>query len=94
MVEKEEKVIEEVNQKFVDKMIGYPKPEEKNKTVDIKYLAVRYIEGFCIAMFIFGFLWNGTEVMQLTTPQFMMLYGGFGALVCEVLSRLFSRKKD
>ena len=59
----------------------------------IKYLASRYIEIFCIAIFIFGFLWNGTEVLNLTTPQFLMLYGGSGAVICEVLARLFSKKK-
>ena len=58
-----------------------------------KYLVFRYIEVICIALFIFGFLWNGTEVMHLTTPQFMMLYGGSGAVICEILSRLFSKKK-
>ena len=59
----------------------------------IKYVATRYLEIICIALFIFGFLWNGTEVMNLTTPQFLMLYGGSGAVICEVLSRLFSKKK-
>ena len=57
------------------------------------YLAARYIELLCISLFIFGFLWNGTEVMNLTTPQFLMLYGGAGAVICEVLARLFSKKK-
>ena len=52
------------------------------------YLAFRYIEGICIAVFVFGFLWNGTEVLQLTLPQFMMLYGGVGALTSELLARL------
>jgi len=60
---------------------------------DLKYVAVRMIECFCIAMFIFGLLWNTTEVLKLTTPQFMMLYGGLGALISEVLARLFSKKK-
>jgi len=74
--------------------------ETKNKeaveTVNVKrtgYLAARYIEVLCISLFIFGFLWNGTEVMNLTTPQFLMLYGGGGAIVCEVLARVFSKKK-
>lgn len=60
---------------------------------DLKYIAVRYLELFCIAIFIFGFLWNGTEIMNLTTPQFLMLYGGAGAVVSEILARLFSKKK-
>jgi hypothetical protein len=69
---------------------------EETKKEDQKalgYIASRYIEIVSIAIFIFGFLWNGTEVMNLTTPQFMMLYGGSGAVICEVLARLFSKKK-
>lgn len=60
---------------------------------ELKYVAVRLIECFCIAMFVFGLLWNTTEVLKLTTPQFMMLYGGGGALLSEMLARLFSKKK-
>jgi len=63
--------------------------EEKH----VGYLAARYIEIVCIALFIFGFLWNGTEVLNLTTPQFLMLYGGLGAILCEILARIFSKKK-
>jgi len=73
------------------------KPEEKKKEPepepDLKYLAVRYIECFCVAVFIFGFVWNGTEMLDLTPSQFMMLYGGTGAVVTEILARIFSRKK-
>ena len=64
-----------------------------NGEPDTKYLAVRYIEGICIAVFVFGVLWNGTEVLKLSTPQFLMLYGGLGALICELFARLFSKKK-
>ena len=64
-----------------------------NGTSNVKYIATRYLEIICTALFIFGFLWNGTEVMNLTTPQFLMLYGGSGAVICEILSRLFSKKK-
>lgn len=63
--------------------------EEEN----IKYLAMRYVELLCIAVFIFGLLWNGTEVLNLTTPQFLMLYGGTGAIISEVLARVFHKKK-
>ena len=61
------------------------------------YLAFRYIEGICIAVFIFGFLWEGTEMLKLTLPEFMMLYGGVGAVVSEFLARLLNKyikKKD
>ena len=69
----------------------------KNETVKNTYLALRYIEGICIAVFVFGFLWHGTEVLKLTLPQFMMLYGGTGAIISEALARLFYKiikKKD
>jgi hypothetical protein len=81
---------------------GIPEPVEKKRNVrgkkmveepNVKYLAARYIEIVCIAVFVFGFLWNGTEVMKLTTSQFMMLYGGVGAVACEAFSRIFSKKK-
>jgi len=64
-----------------------------SEEVNTKYLATRYIEIFCIGLFAFGFLWNGTEVLNLTTPQFLMLYGGSGAVLTEILARLFSKKK-
>lgn len=51
------------------------------------YLAFRYIEGICIAVFVFGFLWEGTEMLKLTLPEFMMLYGGSGAVISEFLAR-------
>lgn len=57
------------------------------------YGVIRFVEIICIAVFVFGFLWNGTEILDLSTPQFMMLYGGIGAVVSEGLARLFSKKK-
>lgn len=56
------------------------------------YLAFRYIEGICIGVFVFGFLWNGTDILQLTFPQFMMLYGGTGAVISELIARLIHRQ--
>jgi hypothetical protein len=65
----------------------------QNQDPSMKYLIFRYLEIICVGAFIFGFLWNGTEVLNLTTPQFLMLYGGTGAVVCEILARVFSKKK-
>lgn len=65
----------------------------KKENASYMYLASRYLECLCIAVFIFGFLWNGTEVLNLTSSQFLMLYGGTGAVITEVLARLFSKKK-
>ena len=56
------------------------------------YVAFRYIEGICIAVFVFGFLWNGTEILNLTLPQFMMLYGGSGAVISEFVSRFMLKQ--
>ena len=56
------------------------------------YLAFRYIEGICIAVFVFGFLWEGTEILKLTLPEFMMLYGGSGAVICEFMARFIAKQ--
>lgn len=56
------------------------------------YVGVRIIECLCVAVFIFGFLWEGTERLQLTFPQFMMLYGGLGAVISEGLARFFNKQ--
>lgn len=61
----------------------------EDEIVKSSYTAIRYIEGICIAVFVFGFLWNGTEILQLSFPEFMMLYGGTGAVVSEAVARLF-----
>jgi hypothetical protein len=73
--------------------------KEAEKKVDIQepstpYLIARFIELLCIGAFVFGFLWNGTEIMNLTTPQFMMLYGGSGAVISEVVARIFKKKQN
>lgn len=52
------------------------------------YLGIRIIECICIGVFIFGLLWNGTEILQLTFSQFMILYGGVGAAISEILARI------
>ena len=69
--------------------------ESKDNEVgeDLRFVITRLIECFCIAMFIFGFLWNTTEILKLTTPQFMMLYGGVGAVLTEMIARVLSKKK-
>ena len=61
--------------------------------VNTKYLAMRYIQILCIGAFVFGALWEGTLVMNLSTPQFLMVYGGCGAIISEVLARLFKKKQ-
>lgn len=77
----------EENEKKEEKKVEYDEPS-------IPYIVTRFIELLCIGAFIFGFLWSGTEVLNMTTPQFMMLYGGGGALISEVVARIFKKKQN
>lgn len=51
------------------------------------YVGIRYLEGICIAVFVFGLLWEGTEILKLTLPQFLMVYGSAGAVISELMAR-------
>lgn len=70
------------------------KDDEKLIEPSTPYLISRFIEILCIGAFVFGSLWSGTEVMNLTTSQFMMLYGGSGAVISEVIARILKKKLD
>jgi len=61
--------------------------EETIETAKSVYVGIRYLEGICIAVFIFGMLWEGTEILKLTLPQFLMVYGGAGAVISELMAR-------
>ena len=64
-------------------------------TLDTKtniYYSIRYIQVLCIGVAVFGGLWKGTEVMNLDTPEFMIVYGGAGALISEIVARVFKKK--
>ena len=63
-----------------------------NETKENVYLAVRIVECLSIGVFVFGFLWEGTEILKLSAPEFMMLYGGTGAVVSELLARIFHKQ--
>jgi hypothetical protein len=63
----------------------------ENENIKNIYIAFRYIEGICIAVFIFGFLWEGTELLKLTLPEFMMLYGASGAVISEFTARIIAK---
>lgn len=56
------------------------------------YISLRIVECICIGVFTFGLLWEGAEVLKLSTPEFMMLYGGIGAFISEVLARIFHKQ--
>ena len=90
--DKKIKELEERNKRlkeFIDE-----KDEEKyqQETKTHIYYGIRFVQVLCIGVASFGFLWNTTEVLNLTTPQFMMLYGGSGALISEIVARLFKKK--
>jgi len=61
--------------------------EEPIDTAKSVYVGIRYLEGICIAVFVFGVLWEGTEILKLTLPQFLMVYGGAGAVLSELMAR-------
>ena len=63
--------------------------EERNTNI---YLGIRFVEMICIGIAVFGMLWKGTEVLNLDTPEFMMVYGGSGALISEIIARVFKKK--
>ena len=64
---------------------------EAGVNVNTRYVVMRYIQILCIGAFVFGALWEGTIRFNLSTPQFLMVYGGTGAVISEVLARMFKR---
>ena len=56
-----------------------------------RYVIIRLVQLICLGAFVFGALWEGTIRFNLTTPQFLMVYGGTGAIISEVLSRAFKK---
>ena len=56
-----------------------------------KYVIIRLVQLLCVCAFVFGALWEGTIKMNLTTPQFLMVYGGTGAVISEDIARFFKR---
>ena len=65
---------------------------EENEIRTNMYYAFRVVELISIGVLIFGALWEGTIRFNLTTPQFMMIYGGIGTILSEMLCRLFKKK--
>ena len=66
--------------------------KEQQETKTNIYLGIRFIQVLCIGIAVFGALWKGTEVLNLDTPEFMMVYGGAGALISEIIARVFKKK--
>jgi len=84
-----------MEEKEIEKKVETTTQTTYNDTTDIKrtaYLGFRYLEGLCIAIFVFGLLWEGTEIFDLSTPEFLIVYGGAGAVITELLSRLTQKQ--
>ena len=64
---------------------------EAVENTNTKYVVMRYLQMICVGAFVFGALWEGTIKFNLTTPQFLMVYGGTGAVISEVLARIFKK---
>jgi len=68
------------------------KEKHDNDTKTNIYYGIRFVQVLCIGVAVFGGLWKGTEVLNLDTPEFMIVYGGSGALISEIIARLFKKK--
>jgi len=75
----------------MDETMNVSKNVEAVEITNTKYVVMRYIQILCIGAFVFGALWEGTIKFNLTTPQFLMVYGGAGAVISEVLARIFKK---
>lgn len=64
---------------------------EAVENTNTKYIVMRYLQMICVGAFVFGALWEGTIKFNLTTPQFLIVYGGTGAVISEILARMFKK---
>lgn len=55
---------------------------------------LRVIEALCVGFFILGVMWQGADVLKLTLPQFLMLYGGVGAIISDLAARVLGRQQS
>ena len=94
MKDKDERIkeLEEHNQTLVNLIDENNKQQQSIENKTHIYYGIRFVEVICIGIAVFGFLWNTTEMLNLTTPQFMMLYGGSGAIISEIIARIFKKK--
>jgi len=62
-----------------------------SEDINTKYVVIRLVQLICLGAFVFGALWEGTIRFNLTTPQFLMVYGGTGAIITEAMARAFKK---
>ena len=94
MVEPNEEIkeLEEKNKRLRETIEQKSKQEHDNETKTNIYYGIRFVQILCIGIAAFGALWKGTEVLNLDTPEFMMVYGVSGALISEIVARVFKKK--
>ena len=61
--------------------------EEHKKTA---YVSIRVLELIFAAVMVLGAMWEGAEILTLSVPQFMILYGIIGTIACEASARLLN----
>ena len=86
------KELEEHNKRLKEIIDEKDKKKAQQETKTNIYYGIRFVQVLCIGVFVFGMLWQGTETFNMSTPQFMMFYGGAGAVISEVVARLFKKK--
>jgi|GEM_PF-3507477 len=92
MNEEEIENLKEHNKKLLNMLEEKRNHERQQETKTNIYYGIRFVQVLCIGVAVFGALWKGTEVLNLDTPEFMIVYGGSGALISEVIARLFKKK--
>ena len=86
------KELEDKNERLKEIIDQKDKVKAATETKTNIYYGIRFVQVMCIGVAMFGGLWKGTEVMNLDTPSFMMVYGGTGAVISEVIARVFKKK--
>ena len=94
MVESKEEIkeLKEHNERLKEIIDDKNKKKQQVETKTNIYYGIRFVQMLCIGVAVFGALWKGTEVLSLDTPEFMIVYGGSGALISEVVARIFKKK--
>jgi len=84
--------LEEKNKRLQEIIKEERKNREDKQTKTNIYLGIRFIQMICIGLAVFGGLWKGTEILNLDTPSFLIVYGGLGAIISEIVARIFKKK--
>ena len=86
------KELKEKNERLRQIIDEKDKQQHEVETKTNIYHGIRFVQMICIGLAVFGALWKGTEVLNLDTPSFLMVYGCLGAVISEVIARIFKKK--